>query len=184
MPETASRVRGRIEVVIDWAKARGVCAVENPARWRGHLANLLPKPSKLTRVQHHAALPFVEMPSFMAALASQQGLTPRALEFVILTASRTSEALGARWEEFDLGQKVWVVPAERMKAGKAHRVPLARRTIEILKELEAVKRNDFVFPGHKQGRALSNMSLLMLLRRMKRDDLTCPSSNALRQFAA
>ena len=114
MPETASRVRGRIEVVIDWAKARGVCAVENPARWRGHLANLLPKPSKLTRVQHHAALPFVEMPSFMAALASQQGLTPRALEFVILTASRTSEALGARWEEFDLGQKVWVVPAERM----------------------------------------------------------------------
>jgi integrase len=117
-------------------------------------------------------LPFAETASFMSDLACVQGLTPRALEFVILTASRTSEALGARWEEFDLAQKLWVVPAERMKSGKAHRVPLARRAIEILKELEAVKRSGFVFPGHKQGRALSNMALLMLLRRMKRDDLT------------
>ena len=167
MPETASRVRGRIEVVIDWAKARGVCAGENPARWRGHLANLLPKPSKLARVEHHAALPFVDIPSFMLELASQKGLTPRALEFAILTASRTSEALGARWEEFDFSQKVWVVPAERMKAGKAIACPLARRTIEILKDSRPSNAASFVFPGHKQGRALSNMSLLMLLRRMQ-----------------
>jgi integrase len=172
MPETASRVRGRIEIVIDWAKARGVCAGDNPARWRGHLANLLPKPSKIMTVEHHAALPFVELPAFMSDLRSSTGLTPRALEFVILTAARTSEALGARWEEFDLAQKTWIVPGERMKAGKAHRVPLSRRPIEILKELEAAKRNEFVFPGHKLGRPLSSMALLMLLRRVDRGDLT------------
>lgn len=172
MPETASRVRGRIEVVIDWAKARGVCIGENPARWRGHLANLLPKPSKIATVEHHAALPFVELPAFMSDLRLSTGLTARALEFVILTAARTSEALGARWEEFDLAQKTWIVPAERMKAGKPHRVPLSVRVIEILKELGTVKRSEFVFPGHKLGRPLSNMALLMLLRRMKKGDLT------------
>ncbi len=172
MPETASRVRGRIEVVIDWAKARGAFSGENPARWRGHLANLLPKPSRVAKVEHHAAMPFDELPAFMSELRAATGLTSRALEFTILTAARTTEALGAQWSEFDLGKKIWTVPAVRMKAGKEHRVPLSPRAVEIIRELETVKRNEFVFPGEKPGRHLSNMSMLMLLRRMKRGELT------------
>ena len=172
MPETASRVRGRIEVVIDWAKARGAFSGENPARWRGHLSNLLPKPSKVAKVAHHAAMPFDDLPAFMSELRSATGLTSRALEFVVLNAARTTEALGARWTEFDLERKIWIVPAGRMKAGKEHRVPLSQRAVEIISELEAVKRSEFVFPGQKPGRHLSNMCLLMLLRRMKRGDLT------------
>ena len=154
MPETASRVRGRIEVVIDWAKARGAFSGENPARWRGHLANLLPKPSKVAKVEHHAAMTFDVLPAFMSELRAATGLTWRALEFTILTAARTTEALGARWSEFDLDKKIWTVPAERMKAGKEHRVPLSPRVVEIIKELELVMRNEFVFPG-KNGGAIS-----------------------------
>jgi hypothetical protein len=120
-PETASRVRGRIEAVLDAAKARGARDGENPARWRGHLAHLLPKPSKVARVTHHAALPYVEVPSFMTELRTLDGIAPRALEFVILTAARTNEVLGARWPEINLGEKVWTVPPERMKTGKEHR---------------------------------------------------------------
>jgi len=172
MPETASRVRGRIEVVIDWAKARGAYTGENPARWRGHLSNLLPKASKVAKVEHHAALPFDEVPAFMSDLRERPGLSARALEFVILTAARTTEALGAEWSEFDLEKKIWTVPSIRMKAGKEHRVPLVPRVLDILKELQAVKQNEFVFPGQKPGRHLSNMCLLMLLRRMKRGDFT------------
>jgi integrase len=170
-PETASRVRGRIENVLDWAKARDVRAGENPARWRGHLANLLPKTSTIARVSHHAALPFTELPAFMAELRSLEGLAPRPIEFIILTAARTSEALGTRWQEIDLAQKLLVVPAERMKAGKEHRVPLSPRVIAILTDLEGVKQNEFVFPGIRPGRPLSNTALLMLLRRMKRSDI-------------
>jgi len=172
MPETASRVRGRIEVVIDWAKARGAFSGENPTRWRGHLSNLLPKTSKIAKVEHHAAMPFDDLPAFMSELRAATGLTSRALEFTILTAARTTEALGSRWSEFDLEKKIWTVPAERMKAGKEHRVPLSPRAVEIIRELETVKRNEFVFPGEKLGRHLSNMSMLMLLRRMKRGELT------------
>lgn len=172
MPETASRVRGRIEVVIDWAKARGAFSGENPARWRGHLANLLPKPSKVAKVEHHAAMPFDDLPAFMSEMRAATGLTSRALEFTILTAARTTEALGAQWSEFDLEKKIWTVPAVRMKAGKEHRVPLSPRAVEIVKEVASVKRNEFVFPGEKPGRHLSNMSMLMLLRRMKRGELT------------
>lgn len=172
MPETASGVRGRIEVVIDWAKARGSFSGENPARWRGHLANLLPKPSKVAKVEHHAAMPFGDLPAFMSELRAAAGLTSRALEFTILTAARTTEALGAQWSEFDLDKKIWTVPAERMKAGKEHRVPLSPRAVEIIRDLETVKQNEFVFPGEKPGRHLSNMSMLMLLRRMKRGELT------------
>lgn len=171
-PETASRVRGRIEAVLDAAKARGARDGDNPARWRGHLANLLPKPSKVVRVQHHAALPFGEIAAFMSNLRAQEGMAPRALEFTILTAARTIEALGAQWPEIDLIDKVWTVPAERMKAGKEHRVPLSARALEILEELDAAKTNEFVFPGIKPGRHLSNMALLMMLRRMKQDDIT------------
>ena len=171
-PETASRVRGRIEVVIDWAKARGAFSGENPARWRGHLSNLLPKPSKVAKVEHHAAMPFADLPSFMSELRGHSGLTSRALEFVILTATRTTEALGAQWKEFDLERKIWTVPAVRMKAGKEHRVPLSARAVAIIKELETVRRNDFVFPGQKPEKSLSNMCMLMQMRRMQRGDLT------------
>ena len=131
-PETASRVRARIENVLDWAKARGVRGGENPARWRGHLSNLLPKTSKIARVTHHAALPFAQLPSFVEELSHSEGMAPRALEFIILTAARTGEALGAQWSELDRTQKLWVVPAERMKAGREHRVPLSVRILAIL----------------------------------------------------
>jgi integrase len=171
-PETASRIRGRIETVLDAAKARGGREGDNPARWRGHLANLLPRTSKVARVEHHAAMPFRDLPAFLEELRQHEGVGPRALEFVILTAARTTEGLGARWVEIDFHQKQWTVPRERMKGGKEHRVPLSARAIAILKELEALKQNEFVFPGMKPGRPLSNMALLMLLRRMKRDDIT------------
>jgi integrase len=157
--ETATRVRGRIEVVIDWAKARGAFSGENPARWRGHLSNLLPNPSKVAKVEHHAAIAFDDTPAFMSELRAATGLTSRALEFTVLTASRTTEALGAQWSEFDLAKKVWIVPAERMKAGKEHRVPLSPRAVEIIKELEA---------GRPFGKAPHlNGSVVSILRESK-----------------
>ena len=170
--ETASRVRGRIETVLDWAKARGYRDGENPARWKGHLENLLPQKSKVRRVEHHAALPYVELPGFMAELRSQNGVAARAFEFMILTAARTSEVIGARWEEINLAERLWMVPAKRMKAGKEHRVPLCDRAIEILEEMQKIREGSFVFPGGKAGRPLSNMPFLMMLRRMGRGDLT------------
>ena len=139
-PETASRVRGRIESVLDWAKARGYRAGENPARWRGHLENLLPKKSKIRRVEHHAALPYAELAAFMADLRQQHGTAARALEFAILTAARTGEVIGARWEEINLADRLWIVPAERMKAGREHRVPLPDAAIEVLDRMAASSR--------------------------------------------
>jgi len=176
-PETASRVRGRIESVIDWATARGYRTGENPARWRGHLENLLPARSKVRRVEHHAALPYADIGEFMVDLRGQEALAARALEFAILTAARTGEVIGARWSEIDLAGRLWVVPGERMKAGREHRVPLSDAAVAILAALprEGVRSSatdprgaaatDRVFP-------LSNMALLMLLRRMGRGDLT------------
>jgi integrase len=171
-PETASRVRGRIESVLDWASARGYRAGENPARWRGHLENLLPRRSKVRRVEHHAALPYREICDFMAELRQQPGTASRALEFAILTASRTGEAIGARWDEINLAEQLWTVPGERMKAGKEHRVPLSDRAMALVAEMAAIRSGPYVFPGAKLSRALSNMALLMLLRRMGRGDLT------------
>jgi integrase len=173
-PETASRVRGRIESILDWAKSRGYRDGENPARWRGHLENLLPKKSKVSRVEHHPALPYAEMAKFIAGLRKQEGVAARALEFMILTASRTGEVINARWEEFDLANKVWTIPAERMKAGKEHRVPLSGRAQEIIEAMSAERVNDhpFVFPGGRPGKPLSNMAMLKLLGRMGRGDLT------------
>jgi integrase len=132
----------------------------------------LPKTSKVAPVRHHAALPFAEVPAFMRDLRTVGGPTALALEFVILTATRTNEALGARWPEFNLAKKLWIIPAERMKAGKEHRVPLSPRVMAILKELQAAKRDEFVFPGGKPGKPLSNMAMLMLLRKMKRPEIT------------
>jgi integrase len=176
-PETASRLRGRIESILDWAKVRGHRDGENPARWRGHLDKLLPARAKVRKVEHHAALPYCDLPDFLTTLRAQEGTAARALEFTVLTAARTGETIGARWDEFNLGEKVWLVPSDRMKAGKEHRVPLSDRALAILSEMATATDQDkkdqqFVFPGGKPGLPLSNMAFLMLLRRMGRGDLT------------
>ena len=171
-PETASRVRGRIEAILDWATARGFRAGENPARWRGHLDKLLPKKTKVRRIEHHAALPYREIAAFVAELRPQEGIAARALEFAILTAARTGEVIGALWGELDLADRLWTIPAERMKADKEHRVPLSDAAIAILEDLQRVRQGDYVFPGGRAGRPISNMAMTMTLRRMGRGELT------------
>jgi integrase len=171
-PETASRLRGRIERVLDAAKAEGLRSGENPARWRGHLNQLLPKRQRLTR-GHHAAMPFVNVPAFMVDLQGRLALAAAALEFTILTAARSNETLGAKKVEFDLDRAVWTVPPERMKAAREHRVPLSRRAIKIVKQAMADYPDSvFLFPGKKPGKPLSAMALEMVLRRMKIEDAT------------
>jgi integrase len=170
--ETASRVRGRIEAVLDWATARGFRRGENPARWRGHLENLLPKRSKVQKVEHHAALPYADIGSFMEELRQHDGAAAAALELLILTATRTSETVAARWHEINLGTGTWTIPAERTKARKEHRVPLSQPAVAVLRRMAEVRHGDYVFPGGKQGKPLSNMALLKLLQRMGRTDLT------------
>lgn len=167
--ETAKRVRGRIESVLDAAKVRGHRSGENPATWRGNLSLLLPKQRKGPK-QHHPAMPFEEVPAFMVRLAKRKALSARALELTILTAARTSEALQASWSEFDLNAQLWIIPADRMKAGKEHRVPLSPRALELLESLPRV--GPFVFPGLKTGKPLSNMAMEMVLRRMEVTDCT------------
>jgi integrase len=172
-PETASRVRGRIESVLDWATARGYRQGENPARWRGHLDQLLARRSRVRQVKHHAALPYDLVGSFMLDLRHQDGVSARALQFLILTATRTAETIGAEWREFDLQGKLWTVPPERTKSGREHRVPLSPSALIILKEMKREHpESKFVFPGGKRGRPLSNMALLSALHRMERADLT------------
>ncbi|MCD1644797.1 tyrosine-type recombinase/integrase [Aurantimonas coralicida] len=167
-PETASRLRGRIERVLDFAKARGWRSGENPALWRGHLRNILPARQKLTR-GHHAAMPFVDVPAFVAWLRESGAMAARALEFTILTAARSGETRGASWSEIDFGKAQWVIPANRMKASREHRVPLSGRAVEILRELHELRAGDLIFPGQKRGKPLSVMAMDMLLRRMKVD---------------
>jgi len=171
-PETASRLRGRIEAVLDWATVRGYRKGENPARWRGHLDKLLPARAKFRKVEHHPALPYEEITDFTATLRRQEGIAARALEFLILTATRTGEIIGARWDEIDMKDKIWVVPRARMKAGREHRVPLSGAALSILKQMKEITEGDFVFPGGKKGRPLSNMAMLAALKRMDRNDLT------------
>jgi integrase len=184
-PETASRLRGRVEVVLDWAKVRGYRQGENPARWRGHLDHLLPAKSKIRKVVHHAALPYAKAGAFMTALRGQQGVAPRALEFLILTATRTGETLGATWDEFDLEAGLWTIPAARMKAGREHRVPLSEAAASVLERLQEARQSDFAFPGARQGRPLSEMALLMLLRRMGFNEITVHGfRSAFRDWAA
>ncbi|WP_038366860.1 site-specific integrase [Bosea sp. UNC402CLCol] len=169
--ETASRVRGRIEKILDAARSKGLRSGENPARWRGHLANLLPKQNKLSR-GHHAAMPFDDVPAFIVTLRVQEGVAARALEFCLLNASRTNEVLGALWSEIDWADKIWTVPAERMKNAKPHRVPLSSQALKILTSMKADRVSDFVFPGAKKDRPLSNMAMEMVLRRMEVGDAT------------
>jgi integrase len=171
-PETASRLRGRIEAVLDWAKVSGLRQGENPARWRGHLDHLLPATSKVRRVKHHAALPHAELPDFIAKLRAQEGVAARALEYTILTAARTGDTIGAVWDEVNTSGKVWTVPGDRMKAGKEHRVPLSSRALAILSDEHDVRTSDYVFPGGKAGKPLSNMAMTEVLRRMGRRDIT------------
>jgi integrase len=171
-PETASRVRGRIESVLDWATARGYRTGENPARWRGHLENLLPKRSKVRKVEHHPALPYPEIAAFVAELRQQEGVAARALEFAILTAARSGEVLGARWSEFDMANRIWTIPGDRMKAGKEHRVPLSDAAMAVVEQMAAVRLNDYVFPGLKKGQSASTNTMFYALRHMNRGDLT------------
>ncbi|MDE3016690.1 MAG: integrase arm-type DNA-binding domain-containing protein [Pseudomonadota bacterium] len=172
-PETANRVRNRIESILNWATAREYRRGENPARWRGHLENLLPRRSHLKGVKHHAALPYEEVGDFLISLKQQTGIGVDAFEFVILTAARTGEVTGARWDEFDLQKKVWVVPAHRIKAGREHRVPLSAAALSVLKRRDKPKNpDDLVFPGPNKSKPLSKMGLISLLRRMKRTDIT------------
>lgn len=165
--ETATRVRGRIELVLDFASARGLRDGPNPARWRGNLDAALPKPTKISKVKHHAAVPVGEVTSFMTRLRKQAGVGARALEFLILTAARSGEVRGAVWSEFDLPGAVWVVPADRMKAGREHRVPLSEPAVQVLRQLSQGEPHDLAFPGMRGP--LSDMSLTAVIRRMKVD---------------
>ncbi len=166
-PETASRVRGRIESVLDYATARGWRQGDNPARWRGHLANLLPARAKVAAVEHHAAMPWQDVSAFLAALAGRGGTAAKALTFVILTAARSGEVRGARWAEIDIQAAVWTVPAERMKAGREHRAPLPDAVLAVLREAATLRQGDdpsaLVFPGARAGQPLSDVSLAKLV---------------------
>jgi integrase len=168
-PETANRLRGRLELILDYAAARGYRDGENPARWRGYLDKLLLKPEKVRKPVHHAALPYVELPGFMSELRKQDHIGARALEFAILTATRTSEAIGARWDEID--GNVWVIPAARMKGNAEHRVPLCDRAVQIIQEIPRVD-GGFVFPGRDAGKPVGHSAMLDLLRRAMRRDVT------------
>jgi integrase len=172
-PETARRVRGRIEAILDWAKARGYRGGENPARWKGHLENLFPARAKVRSVEHHPALPYRELPAFMTKLAAEEGLGARALQFAILTAARTNEVILADWAEIDFDNAVWTVPAKRMKAKREHRVPLSKPALAVLREqVRTTGGKSYIFPGARPKRPLSNMAMLKTLERMGRDDIT------------
>ena len=173
--ETASRLRGRIETVLDYAAARGWRTGENPARWQGHMENLLPKRADVAKVEHHAALPWADMGAFMAALCKLTGTGPLALQFVILTAARTGEVIGARWSEIDMAGATWTIPAERMKAKREHRVPLTDSALDVLRAMLPSRPENgdgFVFPGRKLETGLSDMSLTAVLKRMGYGELT------------
>jgi integrase len=169
-PETARRLRGRLEAILDWAKARGHRSGENPAAW-SIISNVLPAPSKLARIQHHAALPHAQISEFLAKLRARQGNAARALEFTILTAARSGETLGARWNEIDLATKTWTIPASRMKAGREHRVPLSARAVEILKAMPREAGNDLIFVGPTRT-GLSHAAKINLIRRLGYPDVT------------
>ncbi len=183
VPETARRVRMRLEKVLDAARVRGLRTGENPARWKGHLDHLLPKHGKATR-GHHAAMQWAEVPDFLRMLEAREGTATLAFQFLILVACRTGEVLGARWSEIDLDKATWTIPAERMKARREHRVPLSKAALKVIKQAKG-KHAEYVFPGPSDAGPLSNMALLMLLRRLKRDGITAHGMrSAFRDWAA
>jgi integrase len=171
LPETAKRVRGRIENVLDAAAVRGFRTGENPARWRGHLQNVLPKPKVLTR-GHYAALAYENLPEFMAELRARHSVAARALEFAILTACRSAEVRNARWDEIDLDKAIWIIPAHRMKVCKEHRVPLSDRAVFLLATLQETRISDFVFPGNALSKPLAERAMAMQLQRMDVPNIT------------
>ncbi len=164
--ETATRIRSRLELIMGWATVRGYRSGENPARWRGHLDKLLPKPSKVSTVKHHKALKLHEIHRLILELRRQTCFSSKALEFLILTASRTSEVLNMKWNELSLDASLWTVPALRMKGGKDHTVPLSKSALEILNFMQTFKCDEYVFPGFREGRPLSNMAMLKLTKRL------------------
>jgi integrase len=165
--ETAARVRGRIETVLDYAAARHWRQGDNPARWKGHVENLLPRKSKIAPPVHHVAVPWRDLPALWADLAARDDIATLALRFTLLTGVRTNEALGARWSEINTGTKVWTIPAERMKAAREFRVPLSGAALAVLTELAALRQSDFLFPGIKTGRPLGNTRMLLLLQQLR-----------------
>lgn len=170
--ETATRLRGRIESVLDWATFSKYRQGENPARWKGHLEHSLAKPNKVAKVTHHAALPYAEIGPFMVALREREGLGARALEFAILTAARSGEVRSATWDEIDFVNRLWIIPAERMKMEKEHRVPLPDVAVELLKAIPRLEDTNLIFPSAKVNTPMSDMTLTAVLRRMKRNDVT------------
>ncbi len=171
IPETASRLRQRTEAILDWAKARGFRTGENPARWRGHLDKLLPARAKIAKVEHQPALPYADIPAFMGQLRERGGVAARALEFLILTACRSGEVAGARWSEIDLGAKVWIIRAERMKAGREHRVPLTDAVIKLIERIPSEADSDYIFVGPRAGHPISNAAMAKVMK-----ELAAPST--------
>lgn len=170
--ETASRLRGRIESILDWCTVHKYRSGENPARWKGHLDKLLPAKNRVMQREHFPALPYAEISSFMSDLRSEIGVAARAVEFVILTACRSGEARGCTWSEIDLDNRLWIIPAARMKAGKEHRVPLSSQALDLILDMQKLKTSCYVFRGMKDDSMLSDMSLTAVLRRMNRKDIT------------
>ena len=177
IPETASRLRGRIEKILGWCLVRGYRVGENPARWTGYLSEVYPKRSQIREVEHHSALPYQEMPAFMTALLGDPHIGSKLLQFIILTMTRTGEARGARWSEIDMTEKLWIIPGERMKAGKPHRVPLSGPVMALLVSIKAFSDyittpSDFVFPGRKADKSVSEATAIEYLKKIKRTDIT------------
>jgi integrase len=183
-PETASRLRGRIETILNAAKVRGWRSGENPARWRGHLDQLLPPKSKIAKVRHHASMHHAELSSFWPRLQVSDGIGARALEFVILTAARSGEVRGATWDEIDMERALWTIPARRMKGGREHRVPLTDEAIALLKKMRAISTGALVFEGTRRDRPLSDMTLTAVLRRMKLEVTPHGFRSSFRSWAA
>jgi len=181
--ETASRLRGRIESVLDWATVRGFRKGENPARWKGHLDKILPAPGKVAKVEHHEAVTLNDLGAFVRDLRQRDGIAARALEFLILTAARSGEVRGATWAEIDMAGRVWTIPPERMKAGKEHRAPLSDEAVRLLESLPRFAGNDLVFPSPR-GLVLSDMTLTAVMRRMKREEVPHGFRSTFRDWAA
>ena len=171
-PETASRVRGRIENVLGWATVHHYRAGDNPARWGGLLEHALPARSKIAKVEHHAALPYAEIGAFVAELRQDSGVAAACLQFITLTAARLDEARSATWDEIDLPNRIWIVPARRMKADKEHRVPLSAGAVVILKQMQEIRQSDYVFPGRLEGRPIGDNTIWRLAKEAAGSDIT------------